>query len=115
MSAEKTNIGGLQIGIIALAVATAVIHLTRNFPAPVFILNGLGYLALLAALYLPLAALEERRSLVRYGLMGFAALTILAWIGIGDKHLATGYVGYIDKAIEIMLILLLWMENQSRS
>jgi hypothetical protein len=115
MSAEKTNLGGLQIGIMALTAATAVIHLTRNFPDPVFILNGVGYLALLAALYLPLAALEERRALVRYGLMGFAALTILAWIGIGDKHLATGYVGYIDKAIEIVLILLLWMENQSKS
>lgn len=44
---------GLRAGIIILVLGTASIHLTLNFPDPVFILNGLGYLALLAALYLP--------------------------------------------------------------
>ena len=112
MSAEETDIGGLQIGIILLTAATAVIHFFWNFPDIVFILNCLAYLSLLAALYLPIPMLKEKRSLARYGLMGFASLTILAWIGMGDKHLATGYIGYIDKAIEIMLILLLWIENQ---
>ena len=112
MSTEKTEIGGLQISIIGLTAATAVVHLFRNFPHLVFILNCLGYLGLLAALYLPILALEEKRGLARYGLMSFASLTILAWIAMGDKNLATGYVGYIDKAIEIVLILLLWIENQ---
>ena len=112
MSAEKTEIGGLQIGIILLTAATAVVHFFRNFPDIVFILNCLGYLGLLAALYLPTPMLQEKRDLARYGLMGFASLTILAWIALGDKHLATGYVGYIDKAVEIVLILLLWVENQ---
>jgi hypothetical protein len=112
MSTEKTDIGGLQISIILLTAATAVIHFTRNFPDVIFILNGLGYLGLLATLYLPLPGLAERRGLARYGLMGFAVLTILAWIVMGNKHLATGYVGYITKALEIVLIILLWVENQ---
>lgn len=112
MSAEKTEMGGLEISIILLTTATAVVHFFRNFPDIVFILNCLGYLGLLAALYLPIPMLEEKRGLARYGLMGFATLTILAWIAIGDKHLATGYIGYIDKAVEITLILLLWVENQ---
>ena len=112
MSTNRINIGGLQVGIIVLTVATAIIHLSRNFPDVVFILNCLGYLGLLAALYLPIPALATHRGLVRYGLMSFAALTILAWIGLGDKNLATGLVGYVAKVIEIVLIVLLWMENQ---
>ena len=110
MSAHKT--GGLQIGIIVLTLSTAVIHFSRNFPDVVFILNCLGYLGLLAALYLPVPFFAGRRGLVRTVLMGFAALTIIAWIGMGDKSLATGYVGYIDKVIEIVLIILLWLEHQ---
>jgi hypothetical protein len=39
-------------------------------------------------------------------------LTILAWIGMGDKKLATGYMAYIAQIIEIVLIVLLWLENQ---
>ena len=112
MSAGKTEMGGLQISIIGLTAATAVVHFFRNFPDLVFILNCLGYLGLLAALYLPISVLKEKRGLTRYGLMSFASLTILAWIAMGDKNLATGYVGYIDTAIEIVLILLLWVENQ---
>jgi hypothetical protein len=112
MSAEKTDIGGLQISIILMTAATALVHFFWNFPNLVFILNCLGYLGLLAALYLPTPMLQEKRGLARYGLMGFASLTILAWIALGDKHLATGYVGYLDKTVEIVLILLLWVENQ---
>ena len=41
----------LRIGIVVLTLATALIHLQLNFPDPVFILNGLGYLTLLAALF----------------------------------------------------------------
>ncbi|MEJ7631651.1 MAG: hypothetical protein WKF28_04040 [Rubrobacteraceae bacterium] len=41
---------GLRAGIILLTGATALIHLQLNFPDPVFMLNGLGYLGLLAAL-----------------------------------------------------------------
>ena len=41
----------LRVGIALLTLATALIHLQLNFPDPAFILNGLGYLTLLAALY----------------------------------------------------------------
>ena len=113
MNTQK--IGGLQVAIILLTVSTALIHLLR-FPGNIIdvalILNGLGYLALLAALYLPVPLFASRRGLMRYVLMGYAALTILAWIGMGDKKLATGYMGYIAQVIEIVLIVLLWLENQ---
>jgi hypothetical protein len=111
MTTQQTRIGGLQVGIIILTLATAVIHFTlvHSLMDIAFILNGLGYLALLSALYLPIPFFAGRRSLVRFALMGFAALTIIAWIAIGDK---TWWLGYVAKAIEIVLIVLLWLENQ---
>jgi hypothetical protein len=104
-SSTSTN-AALRIGIVVLTIITALVHLSLNFPDPVFILNGLGYLTLLAALYLPVPQLESHRNLVRWVLVGFTALTIFLWILFGMR----GPLGYADKAIEIVLILLLLLD-----
>jgi hypothetical protein len=96
----------LRVGIVLLTLATALIHLQLAFPDPAFILNGLGYLALLAALYLPVPRLARYRNIVRWVLIGFTALTILLWIVLGART----PIGYVDKAIEIALILLLLLD-----
>ncbi len=96
----------LQIGIVLFALGTALIHFSLDFPDPVFILNGLGYLALLAGLYLPLPQLAHHRNAVRWTLIGYAALTILLWILLGDRTA----IGYTAKAIEVALITLLLLE-----
>ena len=96
----------LRVGIVLLTLSTALIHLQLAFPDPAFILNGLGYLALLAALYLPVPRMARYRNIVRWVLVGFTALTILLWILLGART----PIGYIDKAIEIVLILLLLLE-----
>jgi hypothetical protein len=75
-----------------------------------FILNGLGYLALLAAYFLPISFLQKNHALVRWAFIGFTLVTILAWVAIGDK---TYLLGYITKLIEIALIVLLWMDRKS--
>ena len=108
MKTNQIHIGAIQIGIVLLALATAIIHLTLSFPDPVFILNGLGYLGLMAALFLPLPFLENRRRLVRYALMGFTLVTIIAWIAIGMRV----PLGYIAKVIEIALLVLLWIDRK---
>ena len=56
MASTSTSANGpLRIGVILLTVGTAVIHLYLGLQGfPLFILNGLGYLALLAALILPI-------------------------------------------------------------
>jgi hypothetical protein len=94
----------LRIGIVVLTLATALIHL--NFPDPVFILNGLGYLTLLAALFLPIPRIARYRNVVRFVLAGYAALTIFLWILFGART----PIGYIDKVIEIVLISLLLLD-----
>jgi hypothetical protein len=96
----------LRVGIVLLTLATALIHLQLAFPDPGFILNGLGYLTLLAVLYLPVLPLARYRSIVRWALIGYTALTILLWILLGART----SIGYIDKIIEILLILLLLVE-----
>lgn len=96
----------LRVGIVLLTLATALIHLQLAFPDPAFILNGLGYLTLLAALYLPVPRLARYRNVVRWVLVGFTALTILLWILLGART----PIGYIDKTIEVALIVLLLLE-----
>ena len=96
----------LRVGIILLTLATAIIHLQLAFPDPAFILNGLGYLTLLAALYLPVARVAPHRDVVRWVLVGYTALTIFLWILFGARI----PIGYTAVAIEVALITLLLLE-----
>ena len=108
MYQTRTQMGLLQIGIIVLTLATAIIHFTLTFPSAMFILNGLGYLVLLAALYLPIPQLARHRRLVRWVLLGYTALTVVLWVFMGSREL----IAYIDKPIEVLLIILLWLESR---
>jgi hypothetical protein len=108
MNAKQSNFGLLQVGIVALTLITAVVHLTLSFPDPVFILNGLGYLSLLAALFLPLPFARDHRQLVRYAFMGFTALTIFLWVLIGLRT----FEGYATKAVELVLLGLLYADSR---
>src|SRR4051794_41073882 len=90
---------GLLQGIIVLAaVATALIHimLAFQFPGgvdPVFLLNGLGYFGLTALLFLPLPALKRYRNLVRWVLIAYTLVTVVAWYFVGVRST----IAYIDK------------------
>lgn len=115
---NKTRLGAQQIGIIVLAVATAAIHLalavgayTRSNDTTTFImfsLNGLGYLALLVATFVPLPVAKDNPKLVRWVFIGFTAVTILGWVAIGARNT----IGYVDKLVELVLIALLWLEGR---
>ena len=98
----------IRIGVVVLTLMAAIVHLSRLFPDPVFVLNGLGYLTLLAALYLPIPRLVSHRRLVRWTLIGYATLTILAWVAIGEHTL----LGYSTTAGEVALVVLLLMEGR---
>lgn len=112
MKTERTTveIGLLQLGIISLTLATAIIHFTLVFPSVLFILNGLGFLALLAARYAPLPALAPYRAWARWALLGYTALTVILWLIMGLR----APIGYITKAVEVALIVLLLLEARRR-
>jgi hypothetical protein len=105
-TSDASTDAAFRVGIVVLTLGTALIHLQLDFPDPVFILNGLGYLALLAALYLPVPRVARYRNVVRWVLVGYAALTVFLWVLLGELT----PIGYVDKAIEIALILLLLLE-----
>jgi hypothetical protein len=113
---------GLGVGIFVLTLSTAVIHLFLaftaipyfglNFGVMLFILNGLGYLGLLAALQLPISQLARFRSAARWALVAYAALTIVLWCIMAPSY---EIIGYIDKAIEVALIALLLADAYTAS
>ena len=117
-------------GIIIAALITAVLHLAAAFdkqlfpdsPDPLFILNGLGYIGLLGAYFLPIAFFQQKHNLVRQGLIGFAILTIAAWIFIwviqyviigGENFFAhDSLYGIPAKLAEIALIFFLRADKE---
>jgi hypothetical protein len=109
---SQVTVGPLQIAIILLTLATALIHISLLFPDPLFIMNGLGYLALLAAYFLPMPWLREKRGLIRWIFIGYTLVTIIAWVFIGDKSWPGGAIGYVTKAIEVVLVILLYIDSR---
>lgn len=109
MAISRTSVGlGLGVGIFLLTLATAGIHLFLglNFGLPLFILNGLGYLGLLAALQLPIPQLARFRGAARWTLVGYTALTIALWFLMATPNV----IGVANKAIEVALIALLLVD-----
>jgi len=77
-------------------------------PLPVlFYLNFIGYLVLATALYLP-PLLPYRRA-IRWTLIVYALVTILAWLLVTDAR--PNLIAYIDKPIEVTLIVLLLIDD----
>jgi hypothetical protein len=120
---SRTPVGlGLGVGIFLLTLATAGIHLYLaltaftymglNFGVTLFILNGLGYLGLLAALQLPIPQLARFRSAARWALVALTALTIVLFFLMAPEYTI---VGYVDKAIEVALIALLLADAYTAS
>jgi len=124
---KLTNI---HYGIIIATLITAILHLLAAFdkilfpdsPDPLFILNGLGYLGLLGAYFLPIPFFQSRHKLVRQVLIGFAILTIAAWIFIWVIQYVIiqgvpffshdSLYGVPAKLAEVALILLLRADKQ---
>lgn len=112
---QSVKMTGLRWGVVGLTVATAIIHLvlgiTSDMPMflVLFILNGIGYLALIAALYF-LSMFAANRSLIRYVLMGFTAVTFVLYFVFNWPDVWGG-MGIVDKAIELILIILLWLDR----
>ena len=91
----------IRVGIVGLALATGYIHSTLG--GLLFTLNAVGYLVAAVAIVIPLALGVRFRWIVRLGLMGYAATTILGW-AIQGPYYSTAFIA---KGIEVALIVLL--------
>jgi hypothetical protein len=83
-----------------------------NFGVMLFILNGLGYLGLLAVLQLPIPQLARFRSAALWALIAFATVTIVLFFVMAPVYTT---LGYVDKAIEVALIALLLADAYTAS
>ncbi len=113
------KLSGVQIGIIAATLVTALIHLglapallgdpAYQMLGVLFIFNGLGYLALLAAYFLPQPFFRQRHAIIRWALMGFAAVTIIGWVVMNGDF--SDPIGVAAKLAELALIILLYLDR----
>jgi hypothetical protein len=120
---------GKHYGIILLTVTTALLHFAAAFdkvlfpesPDPLFILNGLGYLGLLGAYFLPISIFQDRHKLVWRVFFGYVILTIVAWFYIwviqyviigGEPFFGhDSLYGVPAKLVELALLGLLWSDK----
>jgi len=93
----------LRLAVVALTLATAVIH--ARLGGLLFLANAVGYTVLATAMVVP-GPLGRVRWLVRLALIGFTATTIVGWFLFGARF----DLAYLDKAIEVALIGVLALE-----
>ena len=89
----------LRALIVGLALATGYIHSTLG--GLLFTLNAVGYAVAAVAMVVPLALAVRFRWVIRLGLIGYAATTIVGWAITGPYYTTA----YIAKAIEVALIV----------
>lgn len=111
MEISQRRSGALSAGIALMTLITAGIHFMLAMQSPevrvMFTLNALGYVGLLAAMYLNLPIARDNRRLVRFAFIGYTLLTLLLWVIMGERT----PIAYITKAAEVMLVVLLFMER----
>jgi hypothetical protein len=111
----------LPIAITILALADGILHFTliflffrgnpfQNQTSILFLLNLVGYVVLAAAFAFWPRSMADRHWLPDAALILLAGATLVMWlmrIGPNGPPNPMGFVGYLSKAIEVVLILAL--------
>ena len=129
---SATRFGAIQVAICVLSLVTAVVHIylgvithvmvatqpeataaaggatALGIFAALFYLDGLGYIVLTAALYLP--AFARFRRLIRWALIALTVATIIAYFALIQGQYDA--IGILDKLVEVVLIVLLVIEDR---
>jgi hypothetical protein len=97
--------GGAALRAIAvgLTLTTAAIHVALG--GPLFTMTAIGYATLAVGLTIP-GPMARVRWLVRLALIGFALATIGGWVLFGARF----SLAYVDKAIEVALVIVVAVE-----
>ncbi|MCY4410841.1 MAG: hypothetical protein OXC27_10270 [Caldilineaceae bacterium] len=109
---ELRSLDSQSFRITGLALLTALIHLFLGVQGGIFIfiLNGLGFIALVVGLYL-LPQLANWRTHIRWALVAYTAVTIIAYFVVNQNALDSG-IGLLTKAVEVILIVLLYLQTR---
>jgi hypothetical protein len=123
-TATRPSIGAARVGIALMALGTAGIHLYlfliegflgNGKMLPIyqllFVGNVFAYVSLAAALVLAISALARFRSLIRTLLIAIAVASIASYFYVG----VLDFLGHVDKAIEVLLIVLVTVDAATSS
>lgn len=111
------NRQSLRTLVTITAIVTAVIHLYYAFlqigPTQalgmLFILNALGFIGLLLAYLGKLSFLRLSHNVITWAFIAFTAITILAWIPMGERS----PLAYFTKLDELVLLIALFLGRRS--
>ena len=95
-------LGPTKTTILALAIITGIIHLLLG--GPLFILNGLGFLALAGAYVLQPAFLKPVKPFLGMAFIAFAAVTIILYFAFNWPDV-WGPLGIFTKLVELALVV----------
>lgn len=99
-SRRRHLVPAVRLVVTVLALATAWIHAWMG--GTLFLLNAAGYVTLTVALLVPLPSpLRDARWLARLALLAFTMATIVGWALFGARF----WLAYLDKAIELVLVV----------
>lgn len=100
-----------RIGLAITTLLTAVIHFALG--GALFMLNGVGYLALWSALFLPIPIFMQWRRQIRWIFAGYTLLTIvLYFVAHPNGAWQEDALGIVTKFIEVLLLLLIIYDGQ---
>jgi hypothetical protein len=100
--------------LIVLTLFTAAVHLYLGLTQPdstIFILNGIGYLALLFASFWTPGFLKAQAGLIRWVFIGYVALTIIAYFAQWGLGGFADPLGLPTKIAELLLLIGLWQSR----
>ncbi len=103
-AATTKKFNPFQLGVIGLGVAVGLVHLILGFGGDtLLLLNGAGYLALLAAIFMPLGQFDQYNQLIRIGLLGYTIVTLLGYF-LMHSPAQFSTIGIVTKGLEIALL-----------
>lgn len=112
------KLSGLQWVIVLLTLATALIHIylgattwgNNSTMGALFVLDGIGYIVILALLYFS-GRTGHGRSTMRWILILYTLLTLILYFVFNGSNAFSNTLGLITKAIEAVLIILLFLDR----
>jgi len=111
---RTTHFTPIEIGILVLGLTTAFVHLILlnlfiGTIDPIYTLNGIGYLILIASYFTP--QLAARKNYIRWLTIAYSLINIIGWFFLESEG---GFLGLFTKMVEIGLIILLLLDGKKQ-
>ena len=109
---NKQGLSTVKWVILLAALVAAGVHLYLNVLlgkfSVLFTLNAIGFIGLAAAYLLPIGFVRPFKPLLRWGMMGYALLTIVLWVVMNGNR---DVFGFTAKGAEVALIVALLLDR----